>query len=70
MHLSPRVNKRASAPFELVHSDIWGPCLVMSSIGLSISLLLSMISLTSLGFIKRKVVMSFFLILVPFVLKF
>lgn len=22
--LSPRVNKRASAPFELVHSDVWG----------------------------------------------
>ena len=30
MHLSPRVNKRASAPFELVHSDVWGPCPVMS----------------------------------------
>ena len=24
MHLSHRVNKRASAPFELVHYDIWG----------------------------------------------
>ena len=32
MHLSPRVNKRASAPFELVYFDVWGPCLVMSSI--------------------------------------
>ena len=30
---SPRVNKRASAPFELVHSDVWGPCLVMSLTG-------------------------------------
>ena len=30
VHLSPRVNKRASAPFELVHSDVWGPCPVMS----------------------------------------
>ena len=30
MHLSPRVNKRASAPFELGHSDVWGPFLVMS----------------------------------------
>ena len=29
MHLSPTVNKRASAPFELVHSDVWGPCPVM-----------------------------------------
>ena len=27
---NPRVNKRASAPFELVHSDVWGPCPVMS----------------------------------------
>ena len=28
---SPRVNKRTSAPFELVHSDVWGPCPVVSS---------------------------------------
>ena len=33
MHLSPRVNKRASAPFELVHFDVWGPHSVMSSTG-------------------------------------
>ena len=30
LHSSPRVNKRASAPFELVHSDVWGPCPVVS----------------------------------------
>ena len=30
VHLSPRVNKRASTPFELIHSDVWGPCPVMS----------------------------------------
>ena len=31
-HLSSRlrVNKRASAPFELFHSNVWGPCPVMS----------------------------------------
>ena len=29
VHLSPRVNKRASAPFKLVYSDVWGPCPVM-----------------------------------------
>ena len=29
MHLSPIVNK-ASAPFELVHSNVWGPCPIMS----------------------------------------
>ena len=27
---SPRVNKRASAPFELVHSYVWGPCPIVS----------------------------------------
>ena len=31
MHLSPRVNKRASTHFVLVHYDVWGPCLVLSS---------------------------------------
>ena len=33
MHLSPRVDKQASAPFELVYYDVWGPCSVMSPIG-------------------------------------
>ena len=33
MHLNPKVNKRASAPFELVHSDVWSPCPVMSPTG-------------------------------------
>ena len=31
MHLSPRVNNRASSPFELVHSNAWGSCPVVSS---------------------------------------
>ena len=26
----PRVNKRVGAPFELVYSNVWGPCLVLS----------------------------------------
>ena len=30
---SPRVNKRASAPFALVHSDVWGPYVVVSPTG-------------------------------------
>ena len=30
VHLSPRVNKRASTPFELVHYDVWGLCSVLS----------------------------------------
>ena len=34
MHLSPRVvNKLASAPFELVHFDVWGPCPILSPTG-------------------------------------
>ena len=33
LHSSPRVNKRASAPFELVHSDVWGPYSVVSPTG-------------------------------------
>ena len=32
LHSSPRVNKRASAPFELIHSDVWGPCPIVSPI--------------------------------------
>ena len=27
------VNKRAASPFELVHSDVWGPCRVNSTLG-------------------------------------
>ena len=33
MHLNPRVNNQTSFPFELVHSDVWGPCSVVSPIG-------------------------------------
>ena len=33
VHLSLRVNNQASAPFELVNSDVWGPCLVVSPTG-------------------------------------
>jgi hypothetical protein len=29
----PRVNKRATSPFELIHSDVWGPCPVLSKSG-------------------------------------
>ena len=28
-----RVNKRAASPFELVHSDVWGPCPISSKSG-------------------------------------
>ena len=30
MHLSAGFNKQASTPFELVNSNVWGPCPVMS----------------------------------------
>ena len=33
VHLNPGVDKRAFTPFELIHSNVWGPCLVMSPIG-------------------------------------
>ena len=33
VHSSPRVDKRASAPFELVDSNVYGPCPVMSPTG-------------------------------------
>ena len=33
VHLSHRVNKRASVLFELIHSNVWGPCSVMSLTG-------------------------------------
>ena len=33
MHLSPKVNKKASAHFELVHSDVWDPFPIMSPPG-------------------------------------
>ncbi|KAL4038596.1 hypothetical protein IC575_002218 [Cucumis melo] len=33
LSLSSRVNKQVSAPFELVHSNIWGPCPIVSRIG-------------------------------------
>ena len=29
----PRVNKRVGAPFELVHSNVWGPCPIVSPTG-------------------------------------
>ncbi|CAH9142653.1 unnamed protein product [Cuscuta epithymum] len=31
--LSPRLNKRANAPFDLVHTDVWGACPVVSKSG-------------------------------------
>ena len=33
VHLSPKVNKQASTPFELVHSDVWDHCPILSPTG-------------------------------------
>ena len=41
---SPRVNKQANAPFELVHSNVWGMCPVVSQTSFdTLSLLLMII---------------------------
>ena len=37
MHLSLRVNKRVSAPFELVHYNVWGIFPVLSPTGFKYS---------------------------------
>ena len=42
VHLSPRVNKRVFTPFELVHSDVWGPVQWCPQLGFGILLCLSM----------------------------
>ena len=51
VHLSPKVDKRASTLFELVHSDVRVLVQFCLPLGLSISLLLLTISLMSLSFI-------------------
>ena len=52
VHLSPRVNKQVSAPFELIHFDVWGPCPVMSPIGFKYFITFVDDFFVSLGFIK------------------
>ena len=51
VHLSPRLNKQTSAPFELVHYDVGVLVQLDLPLGLSILLLLLTIYLVSLGFI-------------------
>ena len=70
VHLSPRVNKRVSAPFELIHSDVWGPYLVMSPSGFKyfVTFVDDFSHVTWLYLMK--IVLSYFLISLPFVLKF
>ena len=30
---SPRINKRVIIPFDVIHSDVWGPCSMLSKFG-------------------------------------
>ena len=71
VHLSLKVNKRVSAPFELVHYDVWGPFPIMSPTGLKYFVIFvdDFSRVTWLYQIKSR--FEFFsLILAPFVLKF
>ena len=70
MHLSPRVNKRASVPFELVHSNVWGPCQIISPSGFKyfVTFVDNFSHVTWLYLMKSHSKLFFF-ILVFFVLK-
>ena len=70
VHLSPRVNKRASTTFELVHSDVWGPSLVLSPTKFKyfVTFVDDFSHVTWLYLMKSRSEL-FFLILVPFILK-
>ena len=70
VHLSPRVNKRASAPLELVHSEVWGPCPVLSPTRFKyfVNFVDNFSHVTWLYLIKSR--SELFLILEPFVLEF
>ena len=75
MHLSPRVNKRASASFELVHYDVWGPCPILSPTGFRyfVTFVDDFSRVTWLYAMKssyKPFFLFFIIILVPFVLKF
>ena len=72
MHLSTRVDKRASAPFELVHYDVWGPCPVLSSGFKYFVIFVNDFSRVTWLYLMKIHSELFFLliILVPFVLKF
>ena len=71
VHLILRVNKRASASFELVHYDVGGPYPVMSPTGFKyfVTFFDDWSHVTCLYLMKSRSEL-FFLILVPFVLKF
>ena len=70
VHLSPRVNKRNFAPFELVHYIVWGRCPIMSLTGFKYFVTFVDDFSRFTWFYLMKVALSFFLNLASFVLKF
>ena len=71
VHLSPRVNKRASTPFELVYYDVWGPCPVLSPTEFKYFItFVDDFSCVTWIYLMKSRSKFFFLILVLFVLKF
>ena len=71
MHLNPRVNKRTFAPFELVHSDVWDPYLVLSPTRFKYFVIfVDDFSRVTWLYLMKSRSEFFFLILVLFVLKF
>ena len=71
MHFSPRVNKQAFAPFELVPSSVWGPCPVLSPTGFRYFVtFVDDFSRVTWFYLMKSRSKLFFLILVSFVMKF
>ena len=72
MHLCPRVNKQASTLFGLVYSDVWGPFPTMSLTGFKyfVTFVDDFSRVTWIYLMKSHYEIIFFLILVPFVMKF
>ncbi|RVW33237.1 Retrovirus-related Pol polyprotein from transposon TNT 1-94 [Vitis vinifera] len=66
-----RLNNRAKSPFELVHTDVWGPCRTASTLGFSI-LSLSLMTILDLNaridILLRQLVLSSSIVMFLFVL--
>ena len=71
MHLIPTINQRASDPSELVHSDVWGPCPVLSQTGFRYFVtFVNDFSRVTWFYLMKSHSKLFFLILVLLMLKF
>ena len=67
---SPRVDKRVTTPFKLVHSNVWSPCPVVSLARFRyfVTFVVDYSQTTWLYLIKN--VLSYFLIFMPFMLRY